>query len=379
MNLKGKLRLLLLSVRYRKREKRFHQAISEVKTKKAILFSELSREKKDGLRDIYFTHAGIGDQLLLLAAAKIYFKKTGRKLLVAGRTPELFLEEDDVVFFDLCSSAFLEEYAVKTRGDLISYSQERFRLNFISGSNFVANAESYRIQFCRTHLLANYLKKIGLSGSVDISECRLDLGKDQSVALKERYVCLISTGLQPYKTLPFSLTQEVVVRLSKNYRVVQLGLKKDPLLEGVLDLRGRLNFSQVAQYLRNAVAFVGPQGGLMHLAYFVGCPSVIAVSGEPLEYTAYSRNINIKSSFSCDLCDNLEINPMHDHCPFGYGCAKYGFEAQSICDSVSRLDKQDSTQIVSLEDVKENKTIGVRELLFERGATDLKKEIRGAV
>lgn len=155
MNLIGKLHLLLLSVRYRKREKRFHQAISEVKTKKAILFSELSREKKDGLRDIYFTHAGIGDQLLLLAAAKIYFKKTGRKLLVAGRTPELFLEEDDVVFFDLCSSAFLEEYAVKTRGDLISYSQERFRLNFISGSNFVANAESYRIQFCRTHLLAN--------------------------------------------------------------------------------------------------------------------------------------------------------------------------------------------------------------------------------
>lgn len=84
MNLIGKLHLLLLSVRYRKREKRFHQAISEVKTKKAILFSELSREKKDGLRDIYFTHAGIGDQLLLLAAAKIYFKKNGQEVACGG-------------------------------------------------------------------------------------------------------------------------------------------------------------------------------------------------------------------------------------------------------------------------------------------------------
>lgn len=71
-----------------------------------------------------------------------------------------------------------------------------------------------------------------MSGSVDISKCRLNLGESQKVNVQGRYVCLISEGLLPYKTLPFPLMQEVVCELSREYQVVQLGLEKDPLLEG---------------------------------------------------------------------------------------------------------------------------------------------------
>lgn len=376
MNILKKIFFFLLRFVNRKREATFSRLILSVKNKKAALLSSLSRERGATLQDVYFTHAGIGDQILLLAAAKMFFEKTGKKLLVAGKSPELFLEEDDVIFFDLYSAALLEKYAVKTKSEILLCPYGKFRLNFISGASFKLRNGSYRIQWSRTHILANYLKKLGMSGSVDISKCRLNLGESQKVNVQGRYVCLISEGLLPYKTLPFPLMQEVVCELSREYQVVQLGLEKDPLLEGVVDLRGRLSFSQVAQCLRHASAYVGPIGGLMHLAHFVGCPSVIAISGEPVEYIGYARNVNVRSSFQCDLCDTLKLNPMHDRCPFEYACARSGFDAKVICDSVRMLNKKGGIQEVFLDEVEEEKTVGVYELLLERGVSSLRREIR---
>lgn len=118
MNILKKIFFFLLRFVNRKREATFSRLILSVKNKKAALLSSLSRERGATLQDVYFTHAGIGDQILLLAAAKMFFEKTGKKLLVAGKSPELFLEEDDVIFLiyiqRLCSKSTRLKRKVKS-------------------------------------------------------------------------------------------------------------------------------------------------------------------------------------------------------------------------------------------------------------------------
>lgn len=73
-----------------------------------------------------------------------------------------------------------------------------------------------------------------------------------------------------------------------------MGNAKDPLLDGVLDKRGCPSLREAASILYNSDLFVGGISGLMHLARFVGCPSVIVYShAEPETLVHYLCNIDI--------------------------------------------------------------------------------------
>jgi ADP-heptose:LPS heptosyltransferase len=93
-------------------------------------------------------------------------------------------------------------------------------------------------------------------------------------------VCIHSAYASPFTSNREYYTdrfQEVIDRLAP-IPFVQLGLPRDPLLDGCIDLRG-LTLRECAAVLKWASLLVGQEGGLMHLAAAVRTPSVIVYGG----------------------------------------------------------------------------------------------------
>ncbi len=77
--------------------------------------------------------------------------------------------------------------------------------------------------------------------------------------------------------------------------VVLLGATNDARVDGVdIDLRGRTAIRQAAAVLSDAVAFVGPEGGLTNLARAVRTRSVVFFGSTPPEFFALRSNINVR-------------------------------------------------------------------------------------
>lgn len=146
--------------------------------------------------------------------------------------------------------------------------------------------------------------------------------------------------------------------------IIQIGLKSDPPLKNSIDLREKISIPELAQLLRNAKAYIGPIGGLMHLARFVRCPSVVLLTGEPEAFIGYSQNINLQSNFPCSLCSDLVINPIHDTCPHNFACIKCGFTAKQITEAVHKIQKSRMPQPVQISKYPQG-TPGISELLVE--------------
>lgn len=347
---------------FRKKQKSWKSRINAGSTHN--LFSQSYKAEGSAPIPVFFTYDGLGDQLLLIAAAKLYFQTTGHRLVVAGTRPELFLEEDSIIFFDLASSTFLEKFASKSRSSLLPFKGWNFKLNFISGALFTSRQGETHIGWSKTHILENCLAKLGLSGIIDLDSVELRLGESLPQPKHSNYICIISGGAMPYKTIPHTLAQEVVEKLREHYTIIQIGLKSDPPLKNSIDLREKISIPELAQLLRHAKAYVGPIGGLMHLARFVRCPSVVLLTGEPEAFIGYSQNINLQSNFPCSLCSDLLINPIHDTCPHNFACIKCGFTAKQITEAVHKIQKSRVPQLVQISKYPQG-TPGISELLVE--------------
>jgi hypothetical protein len=112
------------------------------------------------------------------------------------------------------------------------------------------------------------------------------------------------------RTWPFGRWQAVVERLATEYpglRIVQVGIKGAPVLDGVVDLCGRTSFRIAALLMRSASLFLGTEGGLMHAADAVGVPAVIVWGGVTLpEFAGYpARHRILRHVVACAPCGNL--------------------------------------------------------------------------
>ena len=76
--------------------------------------------------------------------------------------------------------------------------------------------------------------------------------------------------------------------------VVHLGAKDDAHIDGVdIDLRGRTTIREAAAVLRDAAAYVGPEGGLTNLARAVRTRSVVFFGSTPPEFFGLRANTNV--------------------------------------------------------------------------------------
>jgi hypothetical protein len=89
--------------------------------------------------------------------------------------------------------------------------------------------------------------------------------------------------------------------------VVQIGLKETPLIEGVLDMRGKTSFRQAALVIRQSALFMGTEGGLMHAARAVGANALILWGGVTLpEFAGYPESQRVICHYvDCAPCGNL--------------------------------------------------------------------------
>jgi ADP-heptose:LPS heptosyltransferase/glycosyltransferase involved in cell wall biosynthesis len=112
--------------------------------------------------------------------------------------------------------------------------------------------------------------------SVPFGEYRISLEKPNQ-NLPDRYIVLQpGSGKGQWEARNYLSWQEVVLNLKEQtgLPVVQVGLEDDPLYEGVIDLRGKTSYNQLAYVINESDVFVGIDSVGMHMAAALEIPHV---------------------------------------------------------------------------------------------------------
>ncbi len=104
--------------------------------------------------------------------------------------------------------------------------------------------------------------------------------------------------------------------LAEGHRLIQIGTLKDPLVPGVVDLRGGTDLARAAAILEQAKLFIGLESGLMHLAAAVRVPTVIIYGGRTRPHeTGYPFHFHAGvSQLPCSGC------ALNSGCPVDVKC-----------------------------------------------------------
>lgn len=124
------------------------------------------------------------------------------------------------------------------------------------------------------------------------------------------YLCLephTKTSFTPNKAWPFARWQKLASQLrAKGEKLVQVGGPGNTILDGVTDLTGKTSFRETGRVLEQAKLFIGPVGGLLHLARAMGTHNVVLVSPwEPRELATYPDDTNIFAGSAGHRCGKL--------------------------------------------------------------------------
>lgn len=125
----------------------------------------------------------------------------------------------------------------------------------------------------------------------------------------------------------------------QKHTIIQVGGLNDPLLKGVIDLRGKTTLRESAAILYFSEFFLGFVGFLMHLARAVDCRSIIIYGGlEHSWQSGYSCNENINSLIDCAPCWKL------NYCDRNRECMNT-IQVNEVLQAVEKLLKRKGTPI----------------------------------
>jgi len=152
------------------------------------------------------------------------------------------------------------------------------------------------------------------------------------------YFAITPLGKQAFsanrKEWGFENFQFLVKLINKKFgvEIIQIGTKTGEPLKGVIDKRG-LPIRESAAIIKNSIAFIGLEGGLMHMAKAVDKDSVIIYGGfiNP-EISKYKNNINVSNLIECSPC--FSSQKPHTNCDTMI-CMK-GISAESVFDLISK-------------------------------------------
>jgi hypothetical protein len=165
----------------------------------------------------------------------------------------------------------------------------------------------------REHILAALCRAAGIAGRVQLRpwyfQSREEAARGRHAP---RQIAVQCVGVRTHETWMANKAwfadrfQSVIDALRRNYPdtlIVQLGGKRDPALQGVLDLRGATGLRQTAAALSQSECFIGTSGFLIHLARAVECRSVVVYGGrEHAWQSGYPCNENLESRPQCAPC-----------------------------------------------------------------------------
>lgn len=160
------------------------------------------------------------------------------------------------------------------------------------------------------HLLVEMCRSAGLHGSVELKPLVVLTPEERARGLARASGHLLiqssNAGARlpaANKEWPLERWQAVVDAWRGHAPIAQIGAASDPLLRGVVDLRGSLSLRDLAGALAAARLFVGGEGFLMHLARAVDCRAVIVLGGRTAaRQTCYPENAILATAVPCAPC-----------------------------------------------------------------------------
>ena len=260
---------------------------------------------RNGFPDIMLQFlGGIGDELLLTSVAHELRKRDPHlRIWQVSHSAELLYNNPDYSrvfnwnYWPLRYSQFLNKKRLQ-----LSYAKQ-----IIAGEKEIPPDE---------HIITALCRKAGLSGNVSLKPYFFMSGKEKSEGrLAKRQIAVQCVGPDSYNNvMQYKLWDkwkfQTVVNLindgtigDSHIEIIQLGNEKDPLLQDVLDVRGKTSIRLTAAILSNCECFIGTSGFLKHLARAVECRSVIIYGGREHSYqSGYISNENLNSFIECAPC-----------------------------------------------------------------------------
>jgi len=296
-----------------------------------------------GYKKVYFTFDCIGDTILLMSALKYLYIRNKQKILIGTLYSELVVGCDYLDVLDgFCEeNLYTESYHHVIHAGITPV--------FISSTGFVKENNRLRPVWGNNHIMVNVCGKIGIESKIKVVPdfYLSEKEKNEGRYFEDTQIAIISSGNQPYKSIPFDVSKHIVESLNHKYHFVQIGSIEDPLIPEVLDKRSIGGLRKTASVLYNSDLFIGGIGGLMHVARAVNCRSVIAFSmAEPLKLENYPCNINIfVDNPTCNLCGTNKAFPYLVNCTHDYSCIR-GIDYQKM---IAAIETQLSKKGLPLE------------------------------
>ena len=257
-----------------------------------------------GLPDIMLQFSGgIGDELLLTAIAHELKKNSPNiKIWQVSHSAGLLRNNPDY------SQVFNWDYWFLRYSHLLD--KQRCRLSY---SEQLIPGEVERPP--DRHIIAELCRKAGVRGEVSIRPYMYLTSEEKALGrIADRQIGLQCVGENSYenvmknKLYPVERFQKLIDLVKKEllddgFKIIQLGGRGDPPLDGVVDFRGKTTLRQTAAIISQSETFIGTQGFLAHLARALDCRSVIIFGGREHSYqSGYSCNENLNTYLECAPC-----------------------------------------------------------------------------
>ena len=264
---------------------------------------------------ILFHGVAPGDNLLLAAVCRELRKRGARKLWILSPFPGFFSKSDVVTVLPLDEVAikFLWRTRLIVRPERIDY-----------GYPECGDYKLQRTMPLERHIIAEMCARAGVEGEVDLrTNLELTDSQKRDGSIASNQIAIQSSALaaayhMDNKQWFVERFQQVSRTLCRNFAVIQLGSKNDPLLDGAHDLRGETSPIQAAGIISASKLFIGLEGFLAHLARAVNTRSVIIYGGRtPPQHSGYICNVNLFTQMSCSPCWNWS------RCDFDRACMKH--------------------------------------------------------
>lgn len=252
-----------------------------------------------------FFGAAPGDDLLCTIVLRELRRRSDAVTAMVSNFPELFAGNADVDYVLPPRNSHSGDYA------LISVYRRlaQFRHGDFKQPTYARWDGKDQSEVPLRHIVTDMCASAGIRGSIAIRPDVVLLDDEKANAAWARGKVVIQSGGMA-KRLPMlnkewvpGRFQEVVDALRGEFEFVQVGVKADPPLRHVVDLRGATSLRETAAVLFQARLFIGLVGFLMHLARAVECPGVIIYGGREAPWqSGYLCNFNIHSALPCAPC-----------------------------------------------------------------------------
>ena len=124
-----------------------------------------------------------------------------------------------------------------------------------------------------------------------------------------------SAACSEHKIWPYEKWEQIIAEMPQ-CTFLQLGLNKDRLLKGALDLRGKSIRTSVA-IVKSSVCYAGVDSFFAHAATAVNTPAVVLFGPSLASIYGHPQNINISKKLVCSPC--MEVL-MKSTCPYSREC-----------------------------------------------------------